>query len=85
MWAFESELQAGNVDDGSPAERLARLRELYSGHFLAQEVEKAWAVEKRQILRERFVRAISDFARSYEKRGLWQEAAGGASKASIRK
>jgi two-component SAPR family response regulator len=76
MWAFESEMQAGNADDSSPAERLARLREFYSGHFLAQEVEKTWAVEKRHILRERFVRAIGDFARSYEKRGLWQEAAG---------
>jgi LuxR family maltose regulon positive regulatory protein len=76
MWAFESELRAGSADDSSPAGRLARLRELYLGHFLAQEVEKTWAVEKRQILRERFVRAIGDFARTYEKRGLWQEAAG---------
>jgi LuxR family maltose regulon positive regulatory protein len=76
MWAFESELRAGNGDDSSPAERLDRLRELYSGHFLAQEVEKTWAVEKRQSLRERFVRAIADFARRYEKRDLWQEAAG---------
>jgi LuxR family transcriptional regulator, maltose regulon positive regulatory protein len=76
MWAFESEVRAGNADGSSAAERLARLREIYSGHFLAQEVEKTWAVEKRQILRERFVRAIGDFARSYEKRGLWEEAAG---------
>lgn len=76
MWAFESELRAGNADNSNPAERLARLRELYSGHFLAQEVDKTWAVERRQILRERFVRAISDFARSYEERDLWQEAAG---------
>ena len=76
MWAFESELRAGNGDDSSPAKRLDRLRELYSGHFLAQEVEKTWAVEKRQSLRERFVRAIADFARCYEKRDLWQEAAG---------
>jgi LuxR family transcriptional regulator, maltose regulon positive regulatory protein len=74
MWAFESELRAGNTDDSSPLERLARLRELYAGHLLAQEVEKSWAVEKRQMLRERFVRAIADFARSYEKRELWQEA-----------
>jgi LuxR family transcriptional regulator, maltose regulon positive regulatory protein len=76
MLAFESELRAGKADDSSAAERLARLRELYSGHFLAQEAEKAWAVEKRQTLRERFVRAIGDVARSYEKGGLWQEAAG---------
>jgi LuxR family maltose regulon positive regulatory protein len=75
MWAFESELRAGIADDRTPAERLARLRELYAGHFLAQEVEKTWAIEKRQILRERFVRAIGDFARSYEKHGLWQDAA----------
>jgi LuxR family transcriptional regulator, maltose regulon positive regulatory protein len=76
MWAFESELRAGDADDRSPGERLARLRELYAGHLLAQEAEKTWAVEKRQILRDRFVRAIGDFARSYEKHGLWQEAAG---------
>jgi LuxR family transcriptional regulator, maltose regulon positive regulatory protein len=75
MWAFESELRAETAGDSSPAERLARLRELYSGHFLAQEVETPWAVERRQILRERVVRAIGDFARIYEKRALWQEAA----------
>ena len=76
LWAFESELRVGNADDSSPAERLARLHELYSGHFLAQEAEGTWAVEKRRILREKFVRAIGDFAGSYEKQGLWQEAAG---------
>ncbi len=76
MWAFESELRAGSADDSSPPERLARLRKLYSGHFLAQELEKTWAIEKRQILRERFVRVIGEFARSCEKCGLWQEAAG---------
>jgi two-component SAPR family response regulator len=76
MWAFESELRGGKADDNSPAERLARLRELYAGHFLAQEVERTWAVEKRQVLRERFVRVIGDFARGYEEHGLWQEAAG---------
>jgi LuxR family transcriptional regulator, maltose regulon positive regulatory protein len=74
MWAFERELQSENADASSPDERLARLRELYSGHFLAQEVDKAWALEIRQILRERFVRSISRFARSYEARSLWQEA-----------
>jgi LuxR family transcriptional regulator, maltose regulon positive regulatory protein len=76
MWAFENELRAEHPDESGSAERLARLRELYSGHFLAHEVEKSWAVEKRQILRERFVRAIGKFARSYENRGLWHEAAG---------
>lgn len=76
MWAFEDELRTENVDDRAPAERLTRLRELYSGHFLAQEAEKTWALERRQNLRDKFVRAIGDFARNYEKRALWQEAAG---------
>ena len=75
MWAFESELRVGNANGSSPAERLARMRQLYSGHFLAHEPEKTWAVERRQTLRERFARAIGDFARSYESRGRWQEAA----------
>jgi two-component SAPR family response regulator len=74
MWALERELRAENVND-SPTMRLARMRELYSGDFLAQEADKTWAVERRQILRERFLRAIADFARSYERRGLWPEAA----------
>ena len=76
VWAFESELRSGNADDSSPAGRVARMRELYSGDFLAQEVEKTWAVERRQTLRETFVRAIGGCARSYENQGLWQEAAG---------
>jgi DNA-binding SARP family transcriptional activator len=76
LWAFENELEAANADHRSPAERLARLRELYSGHFLADETENIWTVEKRQNLRDRFVRALREFARNYEKHGLWQEAAG---------
>jgi LuxR family transcriptional regulator, maltose regulon positive regulatory protein len=75
VWTFESELRAQNTDTSSPAERLAKMRELYSGHFLAQEAERAWAVERRQILQDRYVRAIGDVARSYERLGLWQEAA----------
>jgi LuxR family transcriptional regulator, maltose regulon positive regulatory protein len=75
MWAFESELRAADADDSNPSARLTRLRALYSGHFLAQEVEKTWAVEKRQTLRDRFVRTIGGFARIQEKRGQWHDAA----------
>jgi two-component SAPR family response regulator len=53
-----------------------RCRELYSGDFLEQETEKPRAVQKRQIMRERFVQAMGDFARSYEKHCLGQEASG---------
>ena len=74
-WAFERELRAVNADGRAPFERLARLRDLYSGDLLEQEAEKTWAVERRENLRARFVRTIGEFARSYEERGLWQEAA----------
>ncbi len=73
MWAFERELRAG-IREADPAQRLARMRELYSGDFLAQEVEKTWAVETRRTLQDWFVRAVRDIARSCESRGLWQEA-----------
>jgi LuxR family maltose regulon positive regulatory protein len=76
MWAFEGELQAGSAGHRGAGERLARMRKLYAGHFLAQEAEKPWALEKRQILREKFVHAIRDIAHDYEARRLWQEAAG---------
>lgn len=76
MWAFESEVQAGHEDLAAAAGRLDRIRKLYVGHFLAQEAEKPWALEKRQIMRAKFVHAIRDIARQYETRGLWQEAAG---------
>src|ERR1700688_234750 len=33
MWAFERELRSENADDRSAAARLARMRQLYSGHF----------------------------------------------------
>jgi two-component SAPR family response regulator len=75
LWEFENELRSASADDGNPIERLARLRELYSGHFLAQEIEKTWAIEKRQVLRERYAHDIGNLARSCEKRGQWQDAA----------
>ena len=75
MWAFEGELRMG-ARQADAAKRLARMRELYCGDFLAEEVEKSWAVETRQIQRDRFVRAVRDIARSCESRGLWQEAIG---------
>jgi two-component SAPR family response regulator len=75
MWAFESELRETDADESDPCERLTRLRELYSGDFLAQELEKTWAVPKRQILRDKFVRAIGALARIHEGRGQWHDAA----------
>src|ERR1700756_4700411 len=74
MWAFENELQtiAGSRSQG--ARHIVRMRQLYAGHFLEQESEKPWALKKRQALREKFVRATVDIARTYESQRLWQEA-----------
>ena len=74
MWALERELQRG-APGAEPAVRLMRIRQLYQGHFLEQESDKPWALETRQGLRDKFVRAIREVARTYESRGQWQEAA----------
>jgi len=75
MWTFEREVQAPSRLDADPAARLARVRELYQGHFLEQEADKQWALKTREVLRERFVRSIRDAARAFESRRLWHEAA----------
>ena len=74
VWALESELRQIPSDATRAAERLPRLRQLYTGHFLEHESERPWALKRRQMLRERYVRAIREVARSYESRRLWQEA-----------
>ena len=75
MWAIEREMQTIGARGAGGAERLARMRELYVGHFLEHESEKSWAVMRRQLLREKFVRCLREVARAYESQRLWQEAA----------
>lgn len=75
MWAFETELQSIAVRGAEAAGRIARMRQLYSGHFLEHESEKPWALKRRQALRDKFVRSIREVARTYESERLWQEAA----------
>jgi LuxR family transcriptional regulator, maltose regulon positive regulatory protein len=75
MWAFERELQGSAERGVDAASRLARTTKLYQGHFLEQESDKSWAMETRQVLRDKFLRSIREAARSYESRRLWQEAA----------
>ena len=74
MWAFEAELQSLSRGTVQPAEQLKRMRQLYVGHFLEHESEKPWALKRRQMLQERFVRSIRDVARTYEGRRNWHEA-----------
>jgi len=75
MWAFEHEVRVPARPGADPAAQLARVRELYQGHFLEQEADKQWALKTRDALREKFVRSIRDAARACESRGLWHEAA----------
>lgn len=75
MWTFETALQALASCGVEATKHLARMQQLYAGHFLEQEYEKRWALKKRQALRDKFVRSVRDVARAYESHGRWQEAA----------
>jgi two-component SAPR family response regulator len=75
MWAFEKALQATAQPGCNALACVARLRQLYQGHFLEQECDKPWALQTRQVVRDKFARAIRAAARSYESQRLWQEAA----------
>jgi len=75
VWAFERELQVTGAPPTDAAARLARIRQLYAGHFLAHESDKPWAIEKRQALRDKFLRAIREAARAHESQRRWEEAA----------
>ena len=75
MWEFEKELQATARPGCSGAACVARLRQLYQGHFLQQECDKPWAFQTRQVVRDKFARAIRVAAQTYESRRRWQEAA----------
>jgi LuxR family transcriptional regulator, maltose regulon positive regulatory protein len=75
MWEFEAELQHTHEPDSNDAERIARLRRLYKGHFLQHETENPWVLKVRQELRDRFLRAIRDAARECEHAHSWEDAA----------
>jgi LuxR family transcriptional regulator, maltose regulon positive regulatory protein len=74
MWAFEKELHVSGAARVDVPARLARIRQLYAGHFLAHESDKSWAIETRHALRDKFLRSIRDAARAYESQRLWHEA-----------
>jgi two-component SAPR family response regulator len=75
MWEFEQELQRPCDNAANPAERIARIQDLYKGHFLEHGTQKPWALKRRYALRDRFLRASRDAARICESRRLWQDAA----------
>jgi len=74
MWELERELDIGERTQGHLGAHLTRARQLYVGHFLQHETEKAWALKTRQALRDRFLRHLRNAARAFESRRVWHEA-----------
>jgi DNA-binding SARP family transcriptional activator len=74
-WDLEHELQRPIDVDSNPLSWIERLRQLYQGHFLEHCSDRPWALNARHALRDRFLRAIRDAARSCERRSRWQDAA----------
>jgi LuxR family transcriptional regulator, maltose regulon positive regulatory protein len=75
IWAFERAVQGGAEHGCDWAARFARIGQLYGGHFLEKEFDKPWAIDTRQALRSKFLRAIREAARRYEIQHLWEDAA----------
>jgi LuxR family transcriptional regulator, maltose regulon positive regulatory protein len=74
MWDFETELKRPHDPEANGDNRIDRLRHLYQGDFLQHETEKPWVLRARQELRDRFLRAIRDAARDYERARRWEDA-----------
>jgi len=62
---------AGDRDDESQAERVLAL---YRGHFLASDMEAAWAVSRRERVRSRFTRLVVALATRHERNQDWDNA-----------
>ena len=75
MWDLERELRESGSSNSDAASRLAKIRQLYTGHFLEHESDKPWTLKTRQSLRDKFLRSIREAARVYESQCLWHEAA----------
>jgi two-component SAPR family response regulator len=74
VWELERGLRSAQSDKDL-APRLMRARQLYRGHFLEHEIEKTWALQRRQAIRSEYLGCIRDAAHAYESRRLWREAA----------
>ncbi len=58
-------------------EKLQRLRKalsLYRGHYLADDLDKQWALSLRERLKGKFVQAVSDLCKVLESRKEWKKA-----------
>ena len=79
-WAFEqivsrihlllhSVMDEGSIDNEAAIELSVQLLERYAGPFLESEPEHGWALQMRDRLRQRFVRAVADLARHWREAG----------------
>lgn len=74
-WEVEQELQRPLDSELNAVHRMARIRQLYQGHFLEHCSDKPWALNARHALRDRILRAIRDAAGVCERRSRWHDAA----------
>ncbi len=81
-WAFERAMgraEAAWAADSGERDRAAGLAakalSLYTGSFLAQDLDAPWAMERRERLRSRFRRGVERLCRDLEAAGRWEEAA----------
>jgi len=78
-WAFEALLgaleSATRAADAAQVESLSeRLLELYKGPFLATDADESWYLQRRERLRQQFVRAATEIGRFRENAGNWERA-----------
>ncbi|MGD8478035.1 MAG: BTAD domain-containing putative transcriptional regulator [Burkholderiales bacterium] len=59
----------GAIDNEAAMQLCAQLLERYAGPFLESEAEQGWALQLRDRLRQRFVRAVADLARYWREGG----------------
>ena len=57
------------IDNEAVTQLSAQLLERYAGPFLESEAEQGWALQLRDRLRQRFVRAVADMARHWREAG----------------
>ena len=74
-WEVEQELQRPPDVELNAVHRMARIRQLYQGHFLEHCSDKPWALNARHALRDRILRAIRAAAGVCESRRRWRDAA----------
>lgn len=74
LWEFAEHLRSNGAPEAERLARFSRARALYRGHLLDRETDYTWVLRPRQILRNRFVRAVREEAEIHERQRHWRAA-----------